>query len=84
MAEPLEPVIDLEAVDEEAQEVAARAARRGFLPIQTNWFDRLFIAIYIAVALILLWMRFLEPAGVSIYLCYVLVLVLGAVIIRKG
>lgn len=84
MAEPLEPVIDLEAVDDEAQEVAARAARRGFLPIQTNWFDRLFIAIYIAVALILLWMRFLEPAGVSIYLCYVLVLVLGAVIIRKG
>ena len=54
-----------------------RAARRGFLPIQTNWFDRLFISIYIAVALILLWMRFLEPNGIPIWICYVLVIALG-------
>ena len=67
MAEPEAPTIDLDAADEEAQAAAARAARRGFLPIQTNWFDRVFISIYIAVALILLWMRFLEPNGIPIW-----------------
>ena len=46
MAE-LEQLVDLDAADEEAQLVAAKPARRGFLPIQTNWFDRLFISIYI-------------------------------------
>ena len=85
MADPIDaPTIDLEAVDEEAQLVAARAARSGFLPIQTNWFDRLFITIYIGVALELLWMRFLEPGGAPLWICHILVLVLGVVIIRKG
>ena len=83
MADPRAPLVDLEAADEEAQAAAGRQARRGFLPIRTNWFDRLFISIYIAVALILFWMRFLEQA-IPIWICYVLVLVLGAVIIRKG
>ena len=82
MTEPHHPAADLD-LDEEAQ-AAARTARRGFLPIQTNWFDRLFIAIYIAVALILLWMRFLEPAGVPIWICYVIVIALGVVLIRRG
>jgi predicted small integral membrane protein len=84
MADDTDQLVDLDAADEEAQAAAARAARRGFLPIQTNWFDRLFIAIYIAVALILLWMRFLEPAGVPIWLCYVIVFALGVVIVRRG
>jgi len=39
-------LIDLDDVDEEAKEVEAAPARHGFLPIATNWFDRLFIAIY--------------------------------------
>ena len=60
-----------------------RPARRGFLPIQTNWFDRLFIAIYIGVALELLWMRFLEPT-IPLWICHIIVLALGVVIIRKG
>jgi predicted small integral membrane protein len=77
-------LVDLDAADEEAQAAAARRLRRGFLPIQTNWFDRLFIAIYIAVALILLWMRFLEPAGVPIWICYIIVIALGVVIVRRG
>jgi predicted small integral membrane protein len=77
-------LVDLDAADEEAQAAAARRLRRGFLPIQTNWFDRLFIAIYIAVALILLWMRFLEPAGIPIWLCYIIVIALGVVIVRRG
>tara|TARA_B100001057_G_scaffold484588_1_gene562869 strand:+ start:5821 stop:6006 length:186 start_codon:yes stop_codon:yes gene_type:complete len=33
---------------------------RGFLPIKTNWFDRLFIGTISFVALQLLWMRFVE------------------------
>jgi predicted small integral membrane protein len=83
MADDRDQLVDLDAADEEAQ-AAARATRRGFLPIQTNWFDRLFISIYIAVALILLWMRFLEPAGIPIWLCYIIVIALGVVIIRRG
>jgi len=78
------PTLDLEAADEEAQAAANRVARRGFLPIQTNWFDRLFIAIYIGVALELLWMRFLEPGGIPLWICHILVLALAVVIIRKG
>jgi predicted small integral membrane protein len=77
------PTVDLDAADEEAQAVAARAARRGFLPIQTNWFDRLFISIYIAVAVILFWMRFLEQS-IPIWICYILVLALGVIVIRRG
>jgi predicted small integral membrane protein len=36
--------------------------RVGFLPIKTNWFDRLFIGVVGHVGLNLLWMRFLEDA----------------------
>lgn len=36
--------------------------RRGFLPISTNWFDRLFIGMIGHVALNLLWLRFLEAS----------------------
>ena len=32
----------------------------GFLPIKTNWFDRLFIGVISFIALQLLWMRFIE------------------------
>jgi predicted small integral membrane protein len=78
----MEPLIDLDAADEEAQAVAA-APRRGFLPIATNWFDRLFIAIYIGVALELFWMRFLEQA-IPLWICHILVLALGVVIVRRG
>ena len=50
---------------------------------QTNWFDRLFIAIYIGVALELLWMRFLE-AAIPLWVCHIIVIALGVFIIRKG
>ncbi len=36
--------------------------RKGFLPIPTNWFDRLFIGVIGHVALNLLWLRFLEAS----------------------
>jgi predicted small integral membrane protein len=58
--------------------------RIGFLPIETNAFDRVFIGIVLFVALHLFWMRFLEPAGLSLYIATVLSLVLGALIIWRG
>ena len=58
--------------------------RPGFLPIETNWFDRLFISLVLWVALSLLWLRFLEPLGLSIWICVAFSVVLAVVIIRRG
>ncbi len=58
--------------------------RVGFLPIQTNAFDRVFISIVLFVALHLFWMRFLEPAGLSLYLATALSVALGALIVWRG
>lgn len=58
--------------------------RKGFLPIETNWFDRLFISVVAWVALSLIWLRFLEPLGLSIWICVAISVVLAAFIIRKG
>lgn len=58
--------------------------KTGFLPIETNWFDRIFISVVIWVALSLFWFRFLEPAGLSIWICTCLSLVLAAIIVTKG
>jgi predicted small integral membrane protein len=56
----------------------------GFLPIETNWFDRLFISVVIWVALCLFWMRFLEPLGLSVWIATAISIVVGGIIIRKG
>ena len=56
----------------------------GFLPIETNWFDRLFISVVIWAGMSLLWLRFLEPLGLSIWICVAISLVLAVHIIRKG
>ncbi|KAA1180148.1 hypothetical protein FP026_14940 [Rhizobium tropici] len=58
--------------------------KAGFLPIETNWFDRLFISVVIWVALSLLWMRFIEPLGLSVWIATAISAVLGAYIIRRG
>ena len=34
--------------------------KKGIIPIDTNWFNRLFIGVISFIALQLLWMRFLE------------------------
>ncbi len=34
--------------------------KKGFIPLKTNWFDRLFIGVISYIALQLFWMRFLE------------------------
>lgn len=56
----------------------------GFLPIETNWFDRLFISVVIWIALSLFWFRFVEPAGLSIWIANAIALVVAFIIIRKG
>jgi predicted small integral membrane protein len=58
--------------------------RHGFLPIETNWFDRLFIAVVIWVALCLFWFRFLEPLGLSIWIANAIGVALAFLFIRKG
>lgn len=71
--------------DPQAEQAAAiPATDAGFLPIETNWFDRLFISVVIWVALSLFWFRFIEPLGLSIWIANALALMLGVWIVRKG
>lgn len=60
------------------------AQRNGFLPIETNWFDRLFISVVLWVALSLFWFRFLEPLGLSIWICVAISVVLAVIIVSRG
>ncbi|MCC9620435.1 DUF2160 domain-containing protein [Thalassospira sp. MA62] len=60
------------------------AEKAGFLPIETNAFDRFFISVVIWVALSLFWFRFIEPMGVSIWIANAIALALAVFIIRKG
>lgn len=73
--------VDLEAEDEEAQEVVVE--KTGFLPIHTNGFDRGFISVVCLIAIHLFWMRFLE-SSLSIYFATAISVVLGFFIIKKG
>ncbi|TNC46566.1 hypothetical protein FHG66_18765 [Rubellimicrobium rubrum] len=56
----------------------------GFLPIETNWFDRLFIGVMLWVALSLFWFRVMEPLGLSIWISNAIALIVGIILIRKG
>lgn len=56
----------------------------GFLPIETNWFDRLFISVVLWIAICLLWLRFVEPLGPDLYIAHALAVALGAVIVWRG
>jgi predicted small integral membrane protein len=55
----------------------------GFLPIQTNAFDRVFIGAVVFIAIHLLWMRFLE-AHLPLYVATVLSLAIAWLIVRRG
>ena len=61
-----------------------QAAKPGFLPIETNWFDRLFISVVIWVAVSLVWMRFIEPLGLSVWIATALCAVLAVKKEKKG
>lgn len=58
--------------------------QRGFLPIDTNAFDRFFIATMTLILCHLLWLRFLEPLGLPLWVCTILTLVLGVFIFLRG
>jgi predicted small integral membrane protein len=72
-----------ETEDAPATIVASKQERVGFLPIVTNWFDRVFVGIYLFVALELLWMRFLEQS-IPLTVCHVLAVALGVLIVWRG
>ena len=57
--------------------------RRGFLPIETNTFDRVFISVVCFVALHLLWLRFVEVYA-PLWIVTVISLLLAVVIVRRG
>lgn len=69
---------------EEPETNSVAEERQGFLPIETNWFDRLFISVVIWVALCLFWFRFLEPLGLSIWIANAVGAGLAILLIRKG
>lgn len=56
----------------------------GFLGFTTNWFDRVFISGMVLVAMHLIWLRFLEPLNLSLWICTALSLVIGVIIFRRG
>lgn len=83
MSEPEEtPLVSAQL--EEAGTPYIEEEETGFLPIETNWFDRLFISVVIWVALSLFWFRFIEPMGVSIWISNVIAICIATLIIRKG
>ncbi|MEI2383563.1 DUF2160 family membrane protein [Breoghania sp. JC706] len=63
---------------------APPSGSRGFLPIETNAFDRCFISVVIWIALSLFWFRFMEPAGLSIWISNVIAMAIAAIVIAKG
>ncbi|NTF91335.1 DUF2160 domain-containing protein [Agrobacterium rhizogenes] len=72
-----------ETEDAPAIVAAGKQERVGFLPIVTNWFDRVFVGIYLFVALELFWMRFLEQS-IPLTVCHVLAVALGVLIVWRG
>lgn len=57
---------------------------KGFLPIKTNAFDRVFIGIMIFVAFHLFWLRFIEPMGLTLWLATGISIIIGAIIVKWG
>jgi predicted small integral membrane protein len=74
--------IDVDKTEDQTT-VTRQKERRGFLPIKTNWFDRVFVGIYLFVALELLWMRFLEQS-IPLTVCHVLAIALAVLIVWRG
>jgi hypothetical protein len=66
----------------EKKEKKARSI--GFLGFYTNTFDRYFISVVLAIALGLLYLRFLAPLGVPSLVSWAVVIGLGYVIVKKG
>ena len=63
--------------------VPPHKTRVGFLPIETNTFDRYFISVVCLVAIHLLWMRFVE-AYLPLFVATIISLILAVIIVRWG
>lgn len=72
-----------EVVSAPVEHPTDHSRRRGFLPIDTNAFDRLFVGVVGHVALNLLWMRFLE-AYLPLWIATILGILWIVVVIRWG
>ncbi len=79
---PEEPLISALLEEKDAQKNTVKPT--GFLPIETNWFDRLFLSVVIWIALCLFWFRFIEPLGLSIWIANASAAALAFIIIKKG
>jgi predicted small integral membrane protein len=62
---------------------SVKGKRRGFLPFDTNPFDRVFVSIVLTVAVHLLWMRFLEE-HITLTVATILMLIVSALIFTRG
>lgn len=74
---------DLEPITELVPDDTPAPPRQGFLPIETNTFDRVFISIILFVAINLFWMRFLEQYA-SLYVATAISIALGVLIVTRG
>lgn len=63
--------------------VTIKGKRRGFLPFDTNPWDRVFVSTLLMVAIHLLWMRFLAE-HITLTVATILTLVLFALIFTRG
>lgn len=63
--------------------VPIKGKRQGFLPFETNPWDRVFISILITVAVHLLWMRFLEE-HITLTVATILTLIVTVLIVARG
>ena len=57
--------------------------KKGFLPIKTNWFDRLFISVITFIGIQFIWMRFVEEFA-AIEVSMIFGFILGIYIILRG
>lgn len=65
------------------QAPVVRRGRRGFLPFETNTFDRVFISVLCFVAIHLLWMRLVESI-LPLWVATLITLALAVFIVRRG
>ncbi len=67
----------------QTQAVIEQKRPRGFLPMDTNTFDRYFISVVCLIAVHLLWMRFLE-VSLPLWIATILSVILGYFIVTRG
>jgi predicted small integral membrane protein len=73
----------LRAIVEGRSSVPVRGKRRGFLPFETNPFDRVFVGLVLLVAIHLVWLRFVERF-IPLIVATILSLVLCVIILLRG